>query len=174
MPSFFLSLIWRDVLEVHFSDRDIFHRKPRWLINGYCQLVGCSLIYCLAEAGAYPQLPTQLFSNLIYYGHSELSREEKSKFEIEEKSSVCYWKGRFAGVPALKMQLSVINWTFFLKFKFWFFFARQLRMTIIDCCIKTLKSIVLLLVYLGCISLRMIKKTCCVGSCAPASVKYVC
>ena len=47
---------------------------------------------------------------------------------------------------------------FFLKFKFWFFFARQLRMTILDCCI----------------SLKMIKKNFgCVGSCeyAPASVK---
>ena len=51
----------------------------------------------LTEVGAYPQLPTQpnFFDHFqtytaIYYGHSELSREEKSKFEFEEKSSVYY------------------------------------------------------------------------------------
>jgi hypothetical protein len=46
---------------------------------------------CLTEAGAYPQLPTQpnffliIFKLIQYCGHSELSREEKSKFEFEEK-----------------------------------------------------------------------------------------
>ena len=51
----------------------------------------------LTEAGAYPQLPTQpkFFDHFqtytaIYYGHSELSRKKKSKFEFEEKSSVYY------------------------------------------------------------------------------------
>ena len=46
----------------------------------------------LTEAGAYPQLPTQPFFYpfQIYYGHYELSREEKSKFEFEEKSLVYY------------------------------------------------------------------------------------
>ena len=49
----------------------------------------------LTEAGAYPQLPTQpnfldhfQTYTAICYGHSELSREEKSKLEFEEKSSV--------------------------------------------------------------------------------------
>ena len=45
----------------------------------------------------------------IYYGHSELSREEKSKFEFEEKKFSLLLKGKFAGVSALKTQLSVIN-----------------------------------------------------------------
>ena len=46
----------------------------------------------LTEAGADPQLPTQPNSfdhfqtyTAIHYGHSELSLEEKSKFEFEEK-----------------------------------------------------------------------------------------
>ena len=46
----------------------------------------------LTEAGAYPQLPTQpkffyyfQTNTAIWYGHSELSWEEKSKFEFEEK-----------------------------------------------------------------------------------------
>ena len=48
--------------------------------------------HILTEAGAYPQLPTQpnffypfQTYTAIYYGHSELSGEEKSKFEFEEK-----------------------------------------------------------------------------------------
>ena len=48
--------------------------------------------YVLTEDGAYPQPPTQ--PNFFYpfqtytsicYGHSELPREEKSKFECKEK-----------------------------------------------------------------------------------------
>ena len=46
----------------------------------------------LTEAGAYPQLPIQPFFldhfqiyTAIYYGHSKLSHEEKSKFECKEK-----------------------------------------------------------------------------------------
>ena len=46
----------------------------------------------LTEACAYPQLSTQpkFFDHFqtysaIYYGHSELSREEKSKIQFEEK-----------------------------------------------------------------------------------------
>ena len=46
----------------------------------------------LTGAGAYPQPPTQpnffypfQTYTAIYYGHSELSREEKSKFDCEEK-----------------------------------------------------------------------------------------
>ena len=160
MPSFFLSLIWRDVLEVHFSDRDIFHRKPRWLINGYCQLVGCSLIYCLAEAGAYPQLPTQLFSNLIYYGHSELSREEKSKFEIEEKKFSLLLKREVCRRSCLE------NATFNNKLNFF----PQIQILIFHR--KTTQNDHNRLLY----KFENDPKKCCVGSCgyAPASVKYVC
>ena len=51
------------------------------------------MLMYLTEAGAYPQLPTQpkfFFVRCptytaIYYGHSELSCEEKSKFEFEKK-----------------------------------------------------------------------------------------
>ena len=42
---------------------------------------------------------------------------------------------------------------FFLKFKFWFFFARQLRMTIIDCSIS-LKMIKKILVVFGVVDMR--------------------
>ena len=48
--------------------------------------------YRLTKAGTYLQLPTQpnFFDHFqtyttLCYGHSELSREEKSKFEFEEK-----------------------------------------------------------------------------------------
>ena len=47
----------------------------------------------LTEAGAYPQLPAQpkFFDHFqtytaSYYGHSELSRKEKSKFELKKFS----------------------------------------------------------------------------------------
>ena len=46
----------------------------------------------LTEVGTYPQLPTQPKKNVqvqtntvVFYGHPELSGEEKSKFEFEEK-----------------------------------------------------------------------------------------
>ena len=61
------------------------------VISGDCPNGGYRL-QDLTEAGAYPQLPTQpnCFDHFqtytaSYYGHSELSREEKSKFEFEEK-----------------------------------------------------------------------------------------
>ena len=54
------------------------------------------VVKTLTEAGAYPQLRTQLnfFDHFqtcatIYYGHSELSREEKFEFE-EKKFSFFY------------------------------------------------------------------------------------
>ena len=53
----------------------------------------------LTEAGAYPQLPTQpiFFDHFqtytaIYYGLSELSHEEKSKSEFEEKKFSLFMK----------------------------------------------------------------------------------
>ena len=55
---------------------------------------------------------------------------------LRKKSSVYYWKLHFQARNPHKPPFSIINWTFFLKFKFWFFFARQLRMTILDCCIS--------------------------------------
>ena len=39
--------------------------------------------------------------------------KKNRNLNLRKKSSVYYWKGRFVGVSALKMQLSVINWTFF-------------------------------------------------------------
>ena len=45
--------------------------------------------------------PFQTYT-VSYYGHSELPRKEKSKFDCVEKSSVYYQKGKFAGVSALK------------------------------------------------------------------------
>ena len=81
--------------------------------------------------------------------------KKNQNLNSRKKSSVHYWKGRFVGVSVLKTQLSVINWTFFLVFKFWFFFARQLRMTILDCCIS-LKMIKKILVVLGVVDMRQL------------------
>ena len=46
----------------------------------------------LTDRGTYPQLPTQQkkivrvqTNTVVFYGHPELSGEEKSKFEFEEK-----------------------------------------------------------------------------------------
>ena len=46
----------------------------------------------LTDCGTYPQLPTQpkkivqvQTNTVVFYGHPELSGEEKSKFEFEEK-----------------------------------------------------------------------------------------
>ena len=48
--------------------------------------------YILTDCGTYPQLPTQpkkivqvQTNTVVFYGHPELSGEEKSKFEFEEK-----------------------------------------------------------------------------------------
>ena len=52
----------------------------------------CKYLQFLTEGGTYPQLPTQPKKNVqvqtntvVFYGHPELSGEEKSKFEFEEK-----------------------------------------------------------------------------------------
>ena len=80
----------------------------------------------LTEAGAYPQLPTQPnffdhFQNYtaIYYGHSELSLEEKSKFEFEEKKFGLLLKVQFSRQKRLQTSLfsNKLNF-FFLEFKF--------------------------------------------------------
>ena len=49
-------------------------------------------VFHLTDCGTYPQLPTQPKKNVqvqtntvVIYGHLELSGEEKSKFEFEEK-----------------------------------------------------------------------------------------
>ena len=53
---------------------------------------------------------SNLCSNLIW--SFWVASRRKIKIWIWGKK-VYYWKGRFAGVSALKTQLSVINWTFF-------------------------------------------------------------
>ena len=51
-----------------------------------------ALLLDLTDRGTYPQLPTQpkkivqvQTNTVVFYGHPELSGEEKSKFEFEEK-----------------------------------------------------------------------------------------
>ena len=79
----------------------------------------------LTEAGAYTQLPTQpnFFDHFqtytaIYYGHSELSRKEKSKFEFEEKKFSLLLKVAFSRQKRLQTSLFINKLNFFLKFKF--------------------------------------------------------
>ena len=93
---------------------------------------------------------------VIYYGHSELSRKEKSKFEFKEKKFCLLLKVAFPRKKRLQTSLfsNKLN-LFYLEFKFWFFFARQLRMTIIDCCIS-LKMIKKNLVVLGGVDMRQL------------------
>ena len=74
----------------------------------------------LTEAGAYPQLPTQpnFFDHFqtytaIYYGHSELSREEKSKFEFEEKKFSLLLKVAFSRQKRLQTSLFSNKLNFF-------------------------------------------------------------
>ena len=68
------------------------------------------MILCLTEGGTYPQLPTQpkkmcaLFKLIHLIGHSELPREEKSKFEVEEKSTFEVEEKKFSLL--LKMEIS--------------------------------------------------------------------
>ena len=85
--------------------------------------------------------------------------EEKTNFEFEEKKFRLLLKVAFSSQKRPQNSLFSNKQLFFLEFKIRFFFVRQLRMTILDCCI----------------SLKMIKKIFgCVGSCgyAPTSVKY--
>ena len=118
----------------------------------------------LTEGGTYPQLPTQPFFFTI--------------FKLIQQSNMvtlsCLAKKKSKGLEEIKVQLIAeseglwleMAWNstfsnklnlFFLEFKFWFFFARQLKVTILDCCI----------------SFKIVKKIGCVGSCGyvPPSVK---
>ena len=73
-----------------------------------------------------------------------MPRKEKLKFEFEEKKFTLLLKREVCGYFWLETATfsNKLNF-FFLAFKFWFFFARQLRMTILDCCIslKRIKKI---------------------------------
>ena len=51
-------------------------------------------------------------NTVVFYGHPELSGEEKSKFEFEEKKFSLLLKGVFQGRNACNPPFSVINWTF--------------------------------------------------------------
>ena len=89
-----------------------------------------------------------------------MAREEKSKFEFEEKSSVYYWKLRFQGRNACKPPFSVINWTFFPRIQI-----------LISLCETTQNDHNRLLYKFE----NDQKKIGCVGCCgyAPASVKSI-
>ena len=87
-------------------------------------------------------------NTVVFYGHPELSGEEKSKFEFEEKKFSLLLKREVCRRFCLE------NATFSNKLNFFssnsnfdFFFARQVRMTMIDCCIS-LKMIRKILVVL--------------------------
>ena len=79
-----------------------------------------------------------------------------SCLELEEKKFSLLLK-REVGVRFWLENATFSNKLNFFSLEFWFFFMRQFRMTILDCCI----------------SLKIIKKFGCVGSCkyVPASVK---
>ena len=94
------------------------------------------VIGSLTDRGTYPQLPTQpkkivqdQTNTVVFYGQTELSGEEKSKFEFEENGGL--WLEN-----STNLHFQYYTELFFLEFKFWFFFARQLRVTIEDYCIS--------------------------------------
>ena len=92
-------------------------------------------------------------SNMVIL--SCLARKNQN-LNARKKSSVYFWKVKFVGISALKTQLSVINWTFFsLNSNFKFFFERQLRRTILDCCIS-LKMVKKNLTVLGVLDMRQL------------------
>ena len=77
--------------------------------------------YQLTEAGAYPQLRTQpnfFFDHFqtytaSYYGHSELSHGEKSKFEFEENKFSLLLKVAFSRQKRLQTSLFSNKLNFF-------------------------------------------------------------
>ena len=80
----------------------------------------------LTESGAYSQLPTHPKKFLsvpthtgIKYGHPELPRGEKSKFECEEKKFSLLVKVVFSSQkhPQTSLFINKLNF-FFLEFKF--------------------------------------------------------
>ena len=77
--------------------------------------------------------------------------KKNQNLNSRKKSSVYYWKLRFQGRNACKLPFLVINWPFFLKFKFW----SLLRMIIIACCIS-FKMIKKFLVVLGVVDMRQL------------------
>ena len=86
--------------------------------------------------------------------------KKNRNLNLRKKSSVYYWKGRFVGVSALKMQLSVINWTFFPQIQILIFLREATQNDHIRLLYKFENDQ---------------KKFGCVGSCgyAPASVKHM-
>ena len=68
----------------------------------------------LTDRGTYPQLPTQPKKNcsgstntVVFYGHPELSGEEKSKFEFEEKKFSIVLKMEVCGLKT--QQISIFS-----------------------------------------------------------------
>ena len=128
-----------------------------------------SPVQWLTEAGEYPQLPTQpkffwsfsnLYSNLIWSFWVASRRKIKIWIWGKKVQSITEKGGLwgFLEVSGLKMQLSVINWTFF----------PQVQITIFLCEATQNDHIRLLYKFE-----KDKKKFGCVGSCgyAPASAK---
>ena len=68
----------------------------------------------LTDCGTYPQLPTQpkkivqvQTNTVVIYGHPELSGEEKSKFEFEEKKFSIVLKMEVCGFKT--QQISIFS-----------------------------------------------------------------
>ena len=120
----------------------------------------------LTDRGTYPQLPTQpkkivrvQTNTVVFYGHPELSGEEKSKFEFEEKKFSLLLKREVCRRFCLE------NATFSNKLNFF----PQIQILIFLC--ETTQNDHNRLLYKF---ENDQKKFGCVGSCgyAPASIKY--
>ena len=82
---------------------------------------------------AYPQLPTQQQSNMVI-----LSYLAKKNQNLNSRKKVQY-STKIGGLwleNSINLHFQYYTELFFLEFKFWFFFARQLRVTIEDYCIS--------------------------------------
>ena len=76
---------------------------------------------------------------------------KKNRHLNSSKKKSVYYRQKY---PQTSLFSNKVNF-FFLMFKFQFFFATQLRMTIFDCCIS-LKMIKKILVVLGVVDLRQL------------------
>ena len=122
----------------------------------------------LTEGGTSQQLHTKprkctlfkLIQQSNKYGHWSHRVASPRKIKIRSRGKKVQFITESGGLWQ-KTQLSVINWTFLLEFKFWFFFTRQLRMSILGCCIS-LKIIKKNLVVLGVVDMRqlLLKVSC--------------
>ena len=120
-PSCWLARIYKSFSPVQLATRALLMRCFFFLEDPAAKVnhtMGWILFNRSWRISTTPNTPTFFFIRFKLIQQSNMVilsclAKKNQNLNVRKKSSVYYWKGRFVGVSALKMQLSVINWTFF-------------------------------------------------------------